>query len=531
MAIIFEHDATPTWSGFIYQGLVAVYLAVKQICELMSGPNNLDKQSIGLSYQLEIENCEDVAIISIDGNEKNYLSIHQVKNRKEKKISDYRNTLVQLMLEKGFLKKQNFGTPEAYLHTSSEIKENEYEIDELLTDWKNTILGYYDKIALVLETEYEENDRTDFQQEIKEKVLKEPIGLNRAKYKELLDDIKKCTEKNCNVEEMKKSLKSFKEYLDSELEVKEIDEKVKLYKYEDDQKFGGEDDLFDRIVRQIKEYRKITKNFDYLTDKQYEYIGDKLLGYMRKYILERHELSKRKSKYHKSILFNEIIQIMDEGISADEAEANIKALRRIYDNALSEYCLITCKKICTGVDNYECRLLNSKYSKIDLADEEFKRMCFIYNPNCGINIENRECISVLMQKDGLQDSVFEVLKKVEERHFIEDDNRTRTVLKDGLDNAFLTAISGSKKERVVNNIIKGINVNAELVSPIFDADELITVHLHSDDGELWDSDYSEISEKYMSTEAISDSENNRNSICRPKKPKFVKAQDIIDMLG
>ena len=204
MAIIFEHDATPTWSGFIYQGLVAVYLAVKQICELMSGPNNLDKQSIGLSYQLEIENCEDVAIISIDGNEKNYLSIHQVKNRKEKKISDYRNTLVQLMLEKGFLKKQNFGTPEAYLHTSSEIKENEYEIDELLTDWKNTILGYYDKIALFLETEYEGNDRTDFQQEIKEKILKEPIGLNRAKYKELLDDIKKCTEKNCNVEEMKK---------------------------------------------------------------------------------------------------------------------------------------------------------------------------------------------------------------------------------------------------------------------------------------------------------------------------------------
>lgn len=102
------------------------------------------------------------------------------------------------------MKKQNFGTPEAYLHTSSEIKENEYEIDELLTDWKNTILGYYDKIALFLETEYEGNDRTDFQQEIKEKILKEPIGLNRAKYKELLDDIKKCTEKNCNVEEMKK---------------------------------------------------------------------------------------------------------------------------------------------------------------------------------------------------------------------------------------------------------------------------------------------------------------------------------------
>ena len=90
MATIFEHDATPTWSGFIYQGLVAVYLAVKQICELLSQPNNLDKKTIGLSYQLEIENCEDVAIVRINGNEKNYLSIHQVKNRKEKKTEKRR---------------------------------------------------------------------------------------------------------------------------------------------------------------------------------------------------------------------------------------------------------------------------------------------------------------------------------------------------------------------------------------------------------------------------------------------------------
>ena len=86
MASIFEHDAIPTWSGFIYQGLVAAYLAVKQICELLSQPYNLDKETIGLSYRLEIENCEDVAVIKEDENGKKYLSIHQVKNRREKKL-------------------------------------------------------------------------------------------------------------------------------------------------------------------------------------------------------------------------------------------------------------------------------------------------------------------------------------------------------------------------------------------------------------------------------------------------------------
>lgn len=531
MASIFEHDAIPTWSGFIYQGLVAAYLAVKQICELLSQPYNLDKETIGLSYRLEIENCEDVAVIKEDENGKKYLSIHQVKNRREKKISDYRKALVQLMLEKGFLKKQNLGIPEAYLHTSSEIKENESEIDMLLAEWKSNILCYYDNIEMLLETEYEESDKTEFLQKITEDILNEPIGMNRVKYRELLKDIKKATEKSCKVEEIKIHLESFKEYLDSELIVKEIDEKVKLYKYNDGGEFGNEVDLFKRIVEQIKEYRRITKCLDNLTDRQYEYIADKLLGYMRKYILNRHELDKNNLKCQKSVSFHEIIRVMEEGISEDEAEANIKALRRIYDNALSEYCLITCKKACTGVDNYECKLLDSKYSKIDLTDEEFKRMCFIYNPNCGIEIEDRACISELMQKDGLQDSVFEVLNKVAEKYFIEDDNRARTVLQDGTNNAFLTAISGSSEERVVSNIVKGINVNRELVSPVFDADVLITAQLKSDDETLWDSDYSEISEKYMSIEAIRDSEDNRNSICRPKKPKFVKARDMINKLS
>lgn len=31
MSDIFTHDATPTWSGFIYQGEIAIYLALRKI--------------------------------------------------------------------------------------------------------------------------------------------------------------------------------------------------------------------------------------------------------------------------------------------------------------------------------------------------------------------------------------------------------------------------------------------------------------------------------------------------------------------
>ncbi|GFI18961.1 hypothetical protein IMSAGC009_04141 [Lachnospiraceae bacterium] len=42
----FEHDATATWSGYIYQGYVAIYVALKQICRLLSSPDALDKETM-----------------------------------------------------------------------------------------------------------------------------------------------------------------------------------------------------------------------------------------------------------------------------------------------------------------------------------------------------------------------------------------------------------------------------------------------------------------------------------------------------
>ncbi len=65
----------------IYQGYVAIYVVLKQICRLLSSPDALDKETIGLTYKLEVENWEDVAIVREDENGKTYLPIHQVTNR------------------------------------------------------------------------------------------------------------------------------------------------------------------------------------------------------------------------------------------------------------------------------------------------------------------------------------------------------------------------------------------------------------------------------------------------------------------
>ena len=39
---IFIHDAVPTWSGFLYQGRIAAYLAVKKINDLYKSGNECE---------------------------------------------------------------------------------------------------------------------------------------------------------------------------------------------------------------------------------------------------------------------------------------------------------------------------------------------------------------------------------------------------------------------------------------------------------------------------------------------------------
>ena len=86
MENVFEHDAIPTWSGFIYQGRIAAYLAIKKIIELRDD----NKVSEVDKYAIEMEKCEDIAIVyQCEKEKREYISIHQVKNEKENETLKY----------------------------------------------------------------------------------------------------------------------------------------------------------------------------------------------------------------------------------------------------------------------------------------------------------------------------------------------------------------------------------------------------------------------------------------------------------
>lgn len=107
-------DASPSWSGFNYQGKVALYVVISKINELRSqGQENL----IG-SYFLELEWMEDFSILRQDKDETPiYESVHQVKARKDDALSEYSDALLALLL-----KTHRNAIPKAWLHTSEELR-------------------------------------------------------------------------------------------------------------------------------------------------------------------------------------------------------------------------------------------------------------------------------------------------------------------------------------------------------------------------------------------------------------------------
>ena len=231
MENVFEHDAIPTWSGFIYQGRIAVYLAIKKIIELRDGNkiSEIDK------YAIEMEKCEDIAIVYKGENEKReYISIHQVKNEKEDALSEYKIPLIQLMLEKGYYQKYGGGVPAAYLHiaNNARTKTKDFETGYLknLKNWKQDILNYYNAIDKACKNFT--NDQK-FYEELQEAIKKDPIGIDRSEYTTQYNIVKKsCKEMMEKAEKLGKKLllpvdavtiKDFPNPIDAPVEVEVYD--------------------------------------------------------------------------------------------------------------------------------------------------------------------------------------------------------------------------------------------------------------------------------------------------------------------
>lgn len=92
------HDATPSWNGFNYQGKVGLYVCLKMIFDKCHAIVLESKEFTDFleSFSIEFEWIEDFSI----KNNKQYVSLHQVKHNCGTGFSDYISAIVTILNRK-----------------------------------------------------------------------------------------------------------------------------------------------------------------------------------------------------------------------------------------------------------------------------------------------------------------------------------------------------------------------------------------------------------------------------------------------
>ena len=516
---IFIHDAVPTWSGFLYQGRIAVYLAVRKICELNVSGNKNEVEH----YAIEMERCEDIAVVYEDNGSRQYHSIHQTKNQAESGIGKYKSPLTQLMMEKGFCQKNGYGVPQAYLHVSSRVVINDGKtFEKKMEEWQSEITGFYETLCDLRSELGQGGDTDEILTDLEKRVKGQPILFNRSEYRKKLEETKKsCDKKDCNM--AGKHLEELITFLEEKLYIPAIDERVEIYSYDAATDYCSGTDLFFRIVEYVKNYKGRTGK---LSEGQYEYIADKMLCFVEGKILERHQRLQEGKEASWSIPLSKFLEILDGGIEKYEEEANILTLIRKYDERMEDYCSVCPEAECLGE---ACRLQRPDCRRNMLGRDKFVRLCYNLNPECADEITDRACLAELLDGAGMLESVFASLKDIPESCFIETEDKTRFQVRNQENAAFLTAISGGCGNLTVKRIVKAMSVNQDLIENIFDADQLVTVRLE-EPSSIWDNSCVRIRKSDLPDDENGEKDE-EHSIYVAKKPEFIKAEQLIKEIG
>lgn len=320
-------DASASWNGYMYQGKVALLVVLKKINEV-SSVNEL---------WLESEGIEDFSIV----NGKKYESIHQVKNRKDDKIEDYREALSNIVKRM----KDYPDIVNGFLHTKNEIKINNWD-----KEIKEQLLVYYpQKIQKIEEIVKSPNIQQNVYNEILQMWNEKTKKINRKTkdiYKLLIEKMEKqnvFNEKGDITKEIFKNAceqvlvdeKANYDFTGKGLAI----EKIKLFKYENGNYFADSSEIICMALEEIEKYWR--EKAAYRKEKEEVYYM-KLLQLINDNITERAENGKKRIQIpleeFKSVLDTETIMICD----STKEEALLK-LKYLYLAEKEEFCTEICE--------------------------------------------------------------------------------------------------------------------------------------------------------------------------------------------
>ena len=356
-------DATNSWSGYNYQGKIALFVVLKKINELIS----MGKMDEIEKYSVELEWLEDFSILYKGDDGVQYKTIHQVKAKDKHNITDYEDALVKL-----YYKIVNHKTIEyAYLHVCKSINydENEWndKVKELILKCshikalQNIIISYKSNPKKKDEVEkiYKSGRKSEVNKLIKEYNEKyfEYRKINVHNVDNILDRI---------LSDLQAQMLTSQNIQDEDIK------KLEVYSYSNGNVYCELAEINDLIKVEINSYWRNTGAEGWkCTDQNFcEMIFLCLQGLIDKHITQRHIQYNKTAE--RRIGFNRIRKVLDSDDSIKRCEEyylyNIKNKLLMMCGEYHEYCL-------DEWDSEEERVMFCKQCEVSAFYEHISRMC------------------------------------------------------------------------------------------------------------------------------------------------------------
>lgn len=468
-------DATNSWSGYNYQGKIALFVVLKKINELIS----MGKMDEIEKYSVELEWLEDFSILYKGDDGVQYKTIHQVKAKDKHNITDYEDALVKL-----YYKIVNYKTIEyAYLHVCKSIN---YIEDEWNDNIKGLVLNC--KQIKALQDRIISYKSSPMKKEEVEKIYtprrKSDINKLVKEYNEKYFANKKITISNVD-EILDKILSDLQLQIEmSQKDVKDEDiRKIKLYSYPSGDVYCKLDEINDLIKAEIVNYWRNTRAEEWKCADQgfCEMIFLCLQGLIDKHITQRHIQYSRITE--RRIGFELITEVLDSDDSVKRCEEyylyNIKNKLLMMCGEYHEYCMdewdsdeereVFCKK-CEVSAFYEY------ISK--MSEDKIRDLIHTINPNVLKKIDEMNWAEYCIM-DRYKNPFFKGLRDIKST-FEKDRDYISYVGKDRKLNLLTTVGNNDGSKKALMRACGEIVANSDLYEILMDVNCLISRDLETD---------------------------------------------------
>jgi hypothetical protein len=451
-----SHDASATWSGFNYQGKVAIHHTLNLIKQKLQA--NVEYDFNGL--ELILENHEDFDIRGLNGFE----SFHQVKAINQTAFSTYENALFAMLLQ---LDNPNLTAVTGYLHTWKALKWNgAVTFEQKLKDIIKKVTDDYadspdDSIISKAFTD-------EMVTEKKIKILRQA----RSEDARLIDRESINTILN----------QAYNSAVDSR-----VTNRIKLYNYNDILAcdINNIDSKVKQEISEIHVIKNIASN-DAALDKIFCALLAKLDANV---ILKHNSLNETDDT---PIPFLDVIQILLDDDIRDSDEAYLASrFKVLFIRAFEEFLddeELCAPDIAEAYSNGDSNLNVAMSYLLKLSANELLLHFKKFNPHVSLDTGNTTDNSILINMLDLKLYLFSIFRDICCTKITHQENKQLILYLNGKKRYLPTTIGNQSKKSLVIQIMQ----NSQAISSLFEVSAMLTGCLHANEIECFADEYSKI---------------------------------------